>query len=207
MDRVRSAAASASPSLMQVGQWMVERPVQTLSMSAEEIANRAGASVAAINRFSRAAGFDGFADLKVQLGRELQSAMEPIDKLRNPLVDTDLSRDAADHMLAAARAPQITRAAARIMNAKHVWFLGLGASSYLAEYAEHALMPFLDRVSSASGDGGTEELARRLTHCGKGDVLVALRCPASPRIRWRWAPLRAVAASMSLRSRTRPIRH
>jgi DNA-binding MurR/RpiR family transcriptional regulator len=162
---------------MQVGQWIVERPVETLSTSAEEIASRTGASVAAINRFSKAAGFDGFADLKVQLGRELQSAMEPIAKLRNPSADGDVSRDAADRVLAASRAPQIAQAAVRAIKARHVWFLGLGASSYLARYAEHSLMPFLDSASSASGDGGTEELARRLSRCGKGDVLIALSLP------------------------------
>jgi DNA-binding MurR/RpiR family transcriptional regulator len=177
MDRVRAAASNVSPSLMRVGQWIVERPVETLSMSAEEIVSRTGASVAAINRFSKAAGFDGFADLKVQLGRELQSAMEPIAKLRNPAADGDVSRDAADRVLAASRAPQIAQAAVRAIRARHVWFLGLGASSYLARYAEHSLMPFLDSASSASGDGGTEELARRLSRCGKGDVLIALSLP------------------------------
>src|SRR5215813_11769061 len=105
LEKIRSATASASLSLIHVGQWIMERPVETLSMSAEEIASRTGASVAAINRFSKAAGFDGFADLKVQLGRELQSAMEPVDKLRNPSADGDVSRDAAERVLAAARAP------------------------------------------------------------------------------------------------------
>src|SRR5215471_8464823 len=80
-DRIESAVADASPSLSRVGRWMSTHPIRTLSHSAEEIAGLTGTSVAAINRFARAAGFEGFSDLKAVLGEELQSAVEPLSKL------------------------------------------------------------------------------------------------------------------------------
>src|SRR5215471_13055404 len=80
-DRIESAVAEASPSLSRVGRWMSTHPIRTLSHSAEEIASLTGTSVAAINRFARAAGFDGFTDLKAVLGEELQSAVAPLSKL------------------------------------------------------------------------------------------------------------------------------
>src|SRR5262249_44023718 len=141
---------------------------------AEEVAKRTGASVAAINRFSKAAGFDGFADLKAQLGRELQSSMEPIDKLRDPADEDVAPHEKVAAVFAAAQTPEINRAAVKIFKATRTSLLGLGASSYLAKYAEHALLPFLDAVVCVAGDGGTEEVARRLSRCGKGEVLVAL---------------------------------
>src|SRR5262245_55925815 len=83
-DRIESAAAEASASLSRVGRWMSAHPIRTLSHSAEEIASLTGTSVAAINRFSRAAGFDGFTHLKTVLGEELQSTVAPLRKLAKP---------------------------------------------------------------------------------------------------------------------------
>src|SRR5215467_7839127 len=80
-DRIESAMADASPSLSRVGRWMSTHPIRTLSHSAEEIAGLTGTSVAAINRFARAAGFDGFTHLKSELGEELQSTIAPLRKL------------------------------------------------------------------------------------------------------------------------------
>jgi DNA-binding MurR/RpiR family transcriptional regulator len=183
-DRIESAAADASPSLSRVGRWMSMHPIRTLSHSAEEIASFTGTSVAAINRFARAAGFEGFTDLKTVLGEELQSAVEPLRKLgppkakgrsqkgkpRAPVVDSE-----ALHL--ATTGPQIQRVAARLLKARQVLLLGLGTSSYLAGYAAHALTPYLPRVWAVAGEGGTEEAARRLSRCGRGDVLVAVSLP------------------------------
>ena len=80
-DRIESTVTETSPSLSRVGRWMSTHPIRTLSHSAEEIAALTGTSVAAINRFARAAGFEGFSDLKTVLGEELQSAVEPLRKL------------------------------------------------------------------------------------------------------------------------------
>src|SRR3954463_11777517 len=79
--RIAAAAQEASPSLARVGHWMAAHPIQTLSCSADEIASLTGTSVAAINRFSVAAGFEGFPHLKSQLGRELESVVDPVRKL------------------------------------------------------------------------------------------------------------------------------
>jgi DNA-binding MurR/RpiR family transcriptional regulator len=38
-------------------------------------------------------------------------------------------------------------------------------------------MPFLAQVWPVAGEGGTEEAARRLTRCARGDVLLAVSLP------------------------------
>jgi len=174
----------ASPSLSRVGRWMSAHPIRTLSHSAEEIASLTGTSVAAINRFARAAGFDGFTHLKAVLGDELQSTVQPLRKLRGagtadrtkkaksapPTLDTEALQRAI-------AAPGIQAAAGRLLKARQVLALGLGASSYLAGYAAHELMPYLPRVWTLAGEGGTEEAARRISRCGRGDVLLAVSLP------------------------------
>jgi DNA-binding MurR/RpiR family transcriptional regulator len=188
-DRIDSAVADTSPSLSRVGQWMSNHPIRTLSHSAEEIASLTGTSVAAINRFSRAAGFDGFTHLKTVLGDELQSTVEPLRKLGGAKPGSRSSKAKAgirkrepalidgERLNRAAAAPQIQRAAGRMLKARQVSLLGLGTSSFLAGYAAHLLMPYLPQVWTVSGEGGTEEAARRLSRCARGDVLVAISLP------------------------------
>jgi len=173
--QIESAIPNATPSLSRVGRWMSMHPIQTLSQSAEEIAVLTGTSVAAVNRFARAAGFDGFAHLKNSLGAELQSAVEPLHKIGagtarqagTPVID-------ANAIQSAIAAPEIRKAATRLVKARRVLVLGLGKSSYLAGYAAHSLMPFLADVWAIAVTGGTEEAARRLSRCGRGDVIVAV---------------------------------
>lgn len=188
-DRIESAVADTSPSLSRVGQWMSNHPIRTLSHSAEEIASLTGTSVAAINRFARAAGFEGFTHLKTVLGEELQSTVEPLRKLGSEKTETRKDRAKAgtptakstvidaEALQRAATAPLIQRTAGRVLKARHVSLLGLGASSYLAGFAAHVLMPYLPQVWAVSGEGGTEEAARRLTRCARGDVLIAISLP------------------------------
>src|ERR1700756_4280129 len=83
-DRIEAAMVDTSPSLARVGRWMSMHPIRTLSHSADEIASLTGTSIAAINRFSRAAGFAGFTHLKTVLAEELQSTVEPLRKLEEP---------------------------------------------------------------------------------------------------------------------------
>jgi DNA-binding MurR/RpiR family transcriptional regulator len=183
-DRIESTVTETSPSLSRVGRWMSTHPIRTLSHSAEEIAALTGTSVAAINRFARAAGFEGFSDLKTVLGEELQSAVEPLRKLATSQTRARAARGKrpafvidAEALQRAITEPQIQRVAGRLLKARQVLLLGLGTSSYLAGYAAHALTPYLQRVWAVAGEGGTEEAARRLSRCGRGDVLVAVSLP------------------------------
>lgn len=177
LDRIRSSASKASPSLARVGQWIAAHPIQALSRSAEEIAELTGTSVAAINRFSRVAGFDGFGHLKAVLGEELQSAVDPVRKLRAGSTAQSPSSVGSDVLRALGSSPEVQRAAGRLLKAHQVWLLGLGASSYMAGYAAHVWMPYVPRVASVAGEGGTEEVARRMAHCGPNDLLVAISLP------------------------------
>ena len=168
---------------------MSNHPIRTLSHSAEEIASLTGTSVAAINRFARAAGFEGFTHLKTALGEDLQSTIEPLSKLQSEETEGRARKLKArarriepvvidiEALQRAATGPQIQRVAGRMLKARQVALLGLGTSSYLAGYAAHLLMPYLPRVWTVSGEGGTEEAARRLARCERGDVLIAISLP------------------------------
>lgn len=181
-NRIESAAAESSATLARVGHWMIAHPIQTLSISAEEIAERTGTSVSAVNRFSRAAGFEGFSDLKAVLGVELQAITDPLHKLNRPGSTKEAAKKTVPvidppALQQAVANPAIAKLAGRLLKADRVWVLGLGQSNALAAYAVHAFSAYLKQVSAASGAGGTEVAARRLSVCGKGDVIIAISLP------------------------------
>ena len=177
LHRIESAAVDATPALASVGRCIAASPIQTLSLSAEELARQAGTSVAAVNRFSQAAGFAGFADLKSALAHDLQSATAPVRKLEQARRTRGRDSIDIDAVLEAARSVKIERVADRLLKAPQVWILGLGLTSYVAGYAAHAFTPYLRKAYAVAGAGGTEVAARNLSTLDKGDVLLAMSLP------------------------------
>src|SRR5262245_40621989 len=138
-DRIEAAVADVSPSLSRVGRWMSSHPIRALSHSAEGIASLTGTSVAAVNRFARAAGCEGFTHLKTVLGEELHSTVEPLRKLgrararaRSPRAGAGSPVIDGEALRVAATVPEIQRVAGRLLRARQVLVLGLGTSTYLA---------------------------------------------------------------------------
>src|SRR2546425_12452826 len=76
------ASVDGSPAVARVGRWMAAHPVLAVTLSAEEVANACGGFPAAVNRFAKHAGYEGFADFRLHLGRPLQQGPEPVNKLR-----------------------------------------------------------------------------------------------------------------------------
>jgi DNA-binding MurR/RpiR family transcriptional regulator len=181
LELVQQAAAAASPSLSRVGQWMAAHPIQTVSHSAEEIAALTGTSVAAVNRFSRAAGFEGFAVLKTAWGRELQSVIDPVRKLSAQAGNqtrrgSGAAGDWAAIDQAVASAP-IEKVAGKLLKARQVWVAGLGMTSHIAAFAADGLEPYARQVRPLTGAGGIEQVLRHMLGCGPGDVLLAITLP------------------------------
>src|SRR5260370_39210112 len=76
------ASVDGSPAVARVGRWMAAHPVLAVTLSAEEVANACGGSLAALNRFAKHARYESFADFRLPPGRPLQQALEPLNKLR-----------------------------------------------------------------------------------------------------------------------------
>lgn len=186
--RISQSALDNSPVLEKVGLWMAAHPLRVIALSAEEVAQQSGVSLAAVNRFARSTGFEGFAHLKAELAEELQDAAEPIRKLMphsgmpsNGARIAGGSFDIAQRNLQVAAqaldSKSLEHAARRILKARVLYTLGLGMSSYLAHTAAHLLMPYAPVVTHLAGDGGTEAAARRMTRIGDEDVLLAVSLP------------------------------
>lgn len=201
IQRISQAALSNSPALEKVGLWMAAHPLRVISISADEVARQAGSSLAAVNRFARSAGFDGFSHLKSALSEELQEAAEPIRKLRNNAesgsVMQSLFVDAENNVRVAGQSnglQLIDEAARRLLASRQVFTLGLGLGHMLASAASLLLLPFLPTVISAAGEGAPK--SPPVASCISDLRIRSSRCQfrVTRAKRPHWRALRASAA-------------
>ncbi len=186
------ASVDGSPAVARVGRWMAAHPVLAVTLSAEEVANACGGSLAAVNRFAKHAGYEGFADLRLHLGRQLQQALEPVNKLRaahGPEAATagavgTMGEQAFGHtqhnLQAAAQACDpglLDQLAQRICRARRVLFMGFGSSHHVAAFGADVLQPYLQQVVEVTSAGGSEQAVRRMTGLTEQDVLIAISLP------------------------------
>jgi Transcriptional regulators len=182
LDRLRQSALEGTPAIRKVGIWIAAHPLRAISLTADEIAEQAKASQAAVNRYATHAGFAGFAELRAALAAELQDAQEPIAKLNQN------SEVNAGHPLACAQEGLLHAAeeldlqvleqcAQRLLHARHVYTIGLGMSHYVAGFAASAFMPYVQGTTHLSEGGGTEQILRRMSRLGAGDVVLAITVP------------------------------
>jgi DNA-binding MurR/RpiR family transcriptional regulator len=189
LQRISQTALGNSPALEKVGLWVAAHPLRVISMSADEVAQHSGGSLAAVNRFARSAGFEGFAHLKAALAEELHETSEPIRKLtgggeasrpKGKPADGGLFAHAEANLRLAAQASSVAlldQAARRMLKSRQVFALGLGLGNAMAQAASHLLLPYLQSISLVAGEGGTEVAARRLMRVTPQDTLFAISLP------------------------------
>lgn len=182
VEQLRQAALQGSPALRKVGLWMAAHPLRAVSLSAEEIALQADASQSAVNRFATHAGFSGFIQLRAALAAELQEVQAPIAKLGQlpSAGEQHPFQCAQDGLLQASQQLDVqvlAQCAQRMLDAPHIYTLGLGMSHYAAGFAASALLPYVQGSTHLSEGGGTEQILRRMMSVRAGDVVLVISVP------------------------------
>lgn len=150
------------------------------SATTEELAQRAGVSPATIVRAARAAGFQGFGDLKRALVQDLarQPTTAPPEELTERSTATEIcelvltSHAASINATRATVDPEaVNQAAALLAAADSILVFGVGTSAAPAADAAYRWTA-IGRRAAAPHDARTARLQARLLH--PGDTLVAI---------------------------------
>lgn len=162
---LESRLPSMRPSEADVARRLLRDPVRVAGQSLREMAAWCGTSDATVLRTCRAAGYDGYQDLKYHVLRELRGA--------RPAAEASPVTDCAADMAAgiAASAALLPKAARLLRAASRICFAGVGASLGVG----HILADVLSargRQSLAVGDEGA--LAFVLAAPVRGLVLIAI---------------------------------
>lgn len=177
-----------TPSLKRVAEYVLAHSFRAATMSIDELATAAEVSLGTAHRFAHLLGFSGFSAFRAELVSGFETALAPIERMREELTrkatsakvmtaslsDTQANLEAIRQNLPDELCGRIVTA---ILDARQVLVAGFGDSGYLAGMLAHGLEPYCPRVRSLAGVGGPVHGARTLFRLTPRDVLVVIAFP------------------------------
>ena len=187
-ERIVRAMPDLTPAQQRMAAFVLENTFRAATMRIDEFADAVGVSLATVNRFARALGFDGYPQCRAAMVRGFEATLAPIESLRTSKAQASASADVMAASLAQAAenlewtrrtldAGTCERAVDAILQARRIYVLGLGASGYLAGLLHHGLDPYCENVEAVVGAGGSTHAARQLFKLREGDLVIALAFP------------------------------
>jgi DNA-binding MurR/RpiR family transcriptional regulator len=187
-ERIVRAMPDLTPAQQRMAAFVLDNAFRAATMRIDEFANAVGVSLATVNRFARALGFDGYPQCRAAMVRGFEATLAPIESLRTSKAQVSASADVMAASLAQAMenldwtrrsldAGTCERAVDAILQASRINVVGLGASGYLAGLLHHGLDPYCENVQAVVGAGGSTHAARQLFKLREGDLVIALAFP------------------------------
>lgn len=152
-------------------------------LAAADVAERLNVSEATVVRFARAAGFDGFPELRRHLQDLLRTKATPATRLQHKLDDlrsgsghvlakvVDMELKYLSETLSTVSQAEFDRAVDLVLSANRVFTFGLGPPRILAEMVEFRLRRFGVPAVSLTESG--RDLLEKLILLDRGDIVVA----------------------------------
>jgi DNA-binding MurR/RpiR family transcriptional regulator len=179
---------SLKPASRKVAEFILREPLQAATMNIHELGARTCSSTAAVHRFAKASGFDGFIGLRHALLSNLRGWVSPGVEIRDEVLDLadghfslrQQVRQAKHNLDAVVDSnPQAVFEAtvAAMESARRLYIIGFGNSFHLAALLGAFLIPFGNDVCVVSNEGGLEFTAHRIAAITADDALLALSLP------------------------------
>ena len=186
--RIQERISRLTKSEQKLAQVILESPTLIETHTVTELAAIADVSKATAARFFRALGYADFDEVKLQ-AREERNRTQPYSYSPSPAGGMALGRSIAEHLeLEQANltrtfeemAPDALRqAAALIVQAPRLWFLGLGPDAWFARYGRVMFSRLRHNVQAIGPGGGA--LAEDLAMMGPRDALVVMMLGPQPK--------------------------
>lgn len=176
------------PALRKVADYILRDPLQAATLNIHELGARTSASTAAVHRFAKAMGFDGFIGLRHALLSNLRgwvsTGVEPHDEEAD-LTDGQFSlrqqvrqsKHNLDAVIDSNPQAAFDTAVQALEAARRIYIIGFGNSFHLAGLLGALLIPFGNEITVVSNDGGIDITAHRIAPIGAEDILLALSLP------------------------------
>jgi len=177
--RIKEMLPLLPPSEKKIAAYILENPQDIISMTANELGKRSTTSGAAVIRLCKSLNLKGFHDLKIRVAGDLQkttqqgfrdiepheSAMSIIDKMTNNSIQT--IRETAELL----SIDELEKAVDMLNKARRIHFIGVGASSIIAQDAEQKFLR-INKTAYAFED--MHMAATLVANAEKEDVVVGI---------------------------------
>ena len=185
-DRIAKAMPELTPSHRQMADYVLAHSFRAATMTIDELAEATGVSVATANRFAHTLGFSGFPAFRAELVRGFESALAPVEKMRDELSRKSTCAEVMAAVLAdnvanlesirqGLPADVCEQIVAAILGARRVLVAGFGTSGYLAGMLTHGLELHCAQAQSLAGVGGPSHGA--LFKLTPQDVVIVISFP------------------------------
>ncbi|MCC3356341.1 MurR/RpiR family transcriptional regulator [Bacillus sp. REN16] len=170
---------SLPPSEKKIASYIIENPQESISLTANELGKRSSTSGAAVIRLCKSLNLKGFQDLKLRIAGDLQktndsgfSDIEPnesivsvVEKMTNNSIQT--IRETAELL----SVDELEKAIEVVRNARKIHFIGVGASSIIAQDAQQKFLR-INKIAYAFAD--MHMAATQVANAEEEDVVVGI---------------------------------
>ena len=182
--KIKESYSGLTPSERKVASFVLQDPAKSVGLSIGELAELSGASKAAIIRFCKTLGFDGYRDFSIKIASDIAVSREKSgDKLYTDIkVGDDLdtiirnishnNKQAIDDTLKVLDFHEVERAVEALKNAGRIDFYGMGASGLVAQDGQQKFMR-INRIANAFADTHLQVTAATILSSGDVAVLIS----------------------------------
>jgi DNA-binding MurR/RpiR family transcriptional regulator len=146
--RLREVCDKLNPSEKKVADYILQHPAQLIDLSVAQLAERSGASQAAIIRLCKTMGLKGYQDLKIKVAGDLhQDEIEGYQEIRPHDSISTLIQNVSNNNIQSIRdtlkildPAEVEKAVIALDEAERIFFYGIGASNLIAMDAQHKFL-------------------------------------------------------------------
>ncbi|MDY0409147.1 MurR/RpiR family transcriptional regulator [Virgibacillus soli] len=145
---LKEMLSSLPPSEKKIATYIISHPDETLSLTANELGKRSATSGAAVIRLCKSLNLKGFPELKLRLAGDLQkTTVEGIHDIKPNESATSIINKMTNNSILTLRETiellskeQLEKAVDVLINAERIHFIGVGASSIIAQDAQQKFL-------------------------------------------------------------------
>ncbi|MEW4371323.1 MurR/RpiR family transcriptional regulator [Paenibacillus kandeliae] len=148
--RLREIIHTITPSERKVASFILEQPKRLVGMSVAQLAEQSGGSQAAVIRLCKSAGFKGYQELMLKVAGDLQEQSQPQSGYQEINPDDSIERiienvsanniQSIRDTIKILNPASIEQAVQALLQAKRIFFFGIGASNLIATDAQHKFL-------------------------------------------------------------------
>ncbi|MFQ5637628.1 MAG: MurR/RpiR family transcriptional regulator [bacterium] len=185
-ERIKQKIPYLTESQKIIANYIVENPQKFALSSVRELENELRTSKSTIVRLAQALGYNGFYELKSSFLKKIRRDLEPIPRYKTYLTESqdkidfiklivEESQSNIQDTLHSIDEDQYQKALTYIENANHVYTIGLGVSSYVAQIASY-LFTRISIKSNYMTHGGVSFM-EQIINFSPEDVILAFSFP------------------------------
>lgn len=188
---IKNHMDSFSKGQKRIAEYILENYDKAAFMTASKLGGLVGVSESTVVRFASELGYDGYPSMQRALQEMIRSRLTSTQRIKvagemfehqdllSAVVQSDM--DKLREVMDGADRKEFGRVADLLVEAKHIYILGVRSSAYLAGYLNFYLHLLTENVRLVQSNAGGE-IFEQMFRIGPGDVLLAISFPRYSKI-------------------------